>query len=60
MLILTRKEGEGIRIGDNIVIKVTKITGNQVSLGVTAPRSVHVVRDELVPGYVVKGPPKEC
>lgn len=47
MLILTRKSGEGIRIGDNIIIKIIEIRGNQIRLGVDAPRSTAVHREEI-------------
>lgn len=47
MLILTRKSGEGIRIGDAITIKVIEIRGNQVRLGVEAPKNIMVHRDEI-------------
>ncbi len=47
MLILTRKSGETIRIGDDISISVIEIRGNQVRLGITAPRNVTVHRQEV-------------
>ena len=47
MLILTRKSGEGIRIGDSITLKIIEIRGNQVRLGVDAPKSVGVHREEI-------------
>ena len=47
MLILTRKSGETIRIGDSIAISVVEIRGNQVRLGITAPRNVSVHRQEV-------------
>lgn len=47
MLILTRKPGEGVRIGDTITLKVVEIRGNQVRLGVEAPRNVSVHREEV-------------
>nr|PZN31997.1 MAG: carbon storage regulator [Actinomycetota bacterium] len=47
MLILTRREGESIRIGHDIVITVVEIRGNQVRLGVEAPRSIQVHRAEV-------------
>ncbi len=47
MLILTRKSGEGIRIGDTVTIKVIEIRGNQVRLGVEAPRNISVHREEV-------------
>jgi carbon storage regulator len=59
MLILTRREGEIICVGKDIRIKVCRINGNQVSIAVMAPRSMHIVREELLTGYVVKRPPKE-
>jgi carbon storage regulator CsrA len=47
MLVLTRKLDEAIRIGDDIKITVIRVKGNTVRLGIEAPRSVRVVRDEL-------------
>ena len=47
MLILTRKLGENIRIGDNIRIVVLDIKGGQVKLGIDAPSSVAVHREEI-------------
>jgi carbon storage regulator len=49
MLMLTRKVGEKIRIGNDIELVVTKISGSRVTLGVTAPRDVRIVRSELKP-----------
>ncbi len=48
MLVLSRKQLEGIVIGDNIRIKVVKVDRNQVRLGIEAPSDVLIVRDELV------------
>lgn len=47
MLILTRKIGESIIIGDNIVVNVLGIRGLQVRLGIEAPRDVSVHREEV-------------
>lgn len=47
MLILTRRIGESIRIGDNIEITVLGVTGNQVKIGTNAPKSVEAHRDEV-------------
>lgn len=47
MLVLTRKVGEKILIGDNIVITVVDIRGSQVRLGIDAPRETYVIREEL-------------
>ena len=47
MLILTRKEGESIRIGDNISIKIVSMDGHHCKIGVEAPRNVSVNREEV-------------
>lgn len=47
MLVLSRKEGEQLVIGDNIVLTVNRISGNRVAIGVEAPRHVPIVRGEL-------------
>jgi carbon storage regulator len=47
MLILTRKPDESVMIGKDIEVKVLKVTGSQVHLGIIAPRSVQVYRHEI-------------
>ncbi len=47
MLVLSRKEGERLSIGDDITIVVTKVAGNRVTIGIEAPRNVKIVRGEL-------------
>ena len=47
MLILTRKTGETITIGENIQIQVLGIKGGQVRIGVDAPREITVNREEV-------------
>ena len=47
MLILTRKLGETIRIGDNIKITVSDIKGKQIRIGIDAPQDVTVHREEV-------------
>jgi len=47
MLILTRKQGESVAIGDEIQVTVVEIQGKQVKLGVKAPREVAVHRQEI-------------
>jgi len=47
MLILTRRMGESLRINDDVSITVLGIKGNQVRLGIDAPREVEVHREEI-------------
>lgn len=47
MLILTRKIGEVLLVGDNVEISVLNIRGNQVKLGVNAPKEIAVHRQEI-------------
>lgn len=47
MLVLTRKIGEQIVIGDDIKIKIVEVKGKQVRVGIEAPRSVEVNREEI-------------
>ena len=47
MLILTRKPGEQIQIGDNITVEICAVKGNQVRIGISAPPSVTVDRLEI-------------
>lgn len=47
MLLLTRKLGENIRIGDDVKITIVEVRGNHVKLGIEAPASVKVHREEI-------------
>jgi len=47
LLILTRKVGESVAIGDDIQISVVEIKGTQVKLGIRAPREISVHRQEI-------------
>ena len=49
MLILRRKVGEKIVIGDGITVVVNRVSGGRVTLGIDAPNDVHIVRGELRP-----------
>lgn len=47
MLVLSRKTNEAIRIGDNIEVSILGIEGDQVKLGISAPKSVEIHRKEI-------------
>lgn len=47
MLVLTRKVGEKLHIGDDITVTITQIKGNRVKVGIEAPGNVRIVRGEL-------------
>lgn len=47
MLILTRKVGESINIGDDITITILGVSGQQVRIGINAPKDVAVHREEI-------------
>jgi len=47
MLILTRRPGDRIRIGDSIEIVVVDVVGQQVRLGIQAPREIAIDREEI-------------
>ncbi|MEQ8209920.1 MAG: carbon storage regulator [Lacipirellulaceae bacterium] len=49
MLVLSRKESQRIRLGEDIVITVVRLAGDKVRLGIDAPRDMLVLRDELEP-----------
>ncbi len=56
MLVLSRKIDEAIQIGDNVSIRILKVKGNQVRIGIDAPREVRVVRSGL---KRIEAPPVE-
>jgi carbon storage regulator len=47
MLVLSRKVGERIHVGEDIVLEVRRISGNRVTLALEAPRDVRILRGEL-------------
>lgn len=60
MLVMTRKVGECIVIGDNVVVTVVRLAGGMVRLGIEAPSDYSVMREELLRGAgdVVRGKDK--
>ena len=47
-MVLTRKQGERIQIGDGIVVSVERIVGGRVQIGIEAPQAVRILREELL------------
>jgi len=47
MLIVTRRAGEKIMLGDDIVVEIMEVSGNTVRIGIDAPRSLPVYREEI-------------
>ena len=47
MLILTRKQGESIKVGDNVTISILDIKGHAVKVGIEAPKNLSVHREEV-------------
>jgi carbon storage regulator len=49
MLVLSRKQGERLVIGDDVILIINKIAGNRVTIAIEAPNDVRIVRGELAP-----------
>ena len=47
MLIITRRPGEKVMVGDDIVVQVLQVAGNSVRIGIQAPRSMPIYREEI-------------
>jgi carbon storage regulator len=47
MLIITRRPGEKLMIGDDVVIEVMEVSGSSVRIGIAAPKSIPVYREEI-------------
>jgi len=48
MLVISRKIGEELKIGDDIVLKIINVDKNQVKIGIEAPKNITILRMELV------------
>lgn len=58
MLILTRRVGETVMVGDEVTVTVLGVKGNQVRLGINAPKHVAVHREEIYERIKHEGPDK--
>ena len=47
MLVLSRKQNQRIRVGDSVVVTVVRVSGDKVRIGIEAPESMRVLREEL-------------
>lgn len=47
MLVLSRKSGERIQIGEDITVEIRRVAGNRVTVAIAAPRSIRILRGEL-------------
>jgi carbon storage regulator len=55
MLVLSRKPGERILIGENIAVTIVRIGPNSVRIGIEAPREMNIVREELCAPHAAEG-----
>lgn len=57
MLVLSRRQGERIKLGDSIVLTIIRVAGDTVRLGIKAPPDVVILREELEPHAAAQKPP---
>lgn len=55
MLVLSRREGEALNIGEDVKIVIVEVKGKQVKIGIEAPATVHIKREELRDGKTSEG-----
>ncbi len=60
MLVLSRKTGERIHIGNDVFVEIRRVAGNRVTLAINAPRSVRVLRGELLDAAQAFEEPKQA
>jgi len=48
MLVLSRKEGEEVLVGDNVIVRIVRVRGDRVTIGFEAPKDVIIKRTELL------------
>ena len=58
MLILTRRVGEALKLGEDITVTVLGVRGNQVRIGIDAPKSVAIQREEIYSNAVTDRTPE--
>lgn len=56
MLVLSRKLGQELRVGDDVIFKIIDVRGNNVRIGIDAPLSINIIRSELLPGDDLRMP----
>lgn len=56
MLILSRRTGQELRIGDEVTLRIIRVNGDNVRIGIDAPLSFNIVRSELLPGDDLRMP----
>ncbi|MBL8856745.1 MAG: carbon storage regulator [Planctomycetaceae bacterium] len=57
MLVLSRKESQRVRLGNDIVLTIVRVSGDKVRLGIEAPSDLLILREELDSG---QGPPAKA
>lgn len=55
MLVLTRRVGESIKVGEDIMVTVMSVQGGQVKIGIDAPKSINIVRTEIIKKFEEQG-----